>query len=551
MLRSLTIVNYALIESLSIDFLSGYSVITGETGAGKSIIIGALSLILGNRADLTVLNDDTKKCIIEGVFDSNKHLRKFFSDNDLDEDDVIILRRELLPSGKSRAFINDSPVNLKLLNDLGNMLVNIHSQHQTLQLSEAYFQLNVLDGYVGNEDLVAEYKLLYNSYNQAKLELKKLLDSKDVALRDEDYFRFQFTELNSAKLDANEIAELEERCAILENSEEIKLALSEASYILTDEQSSLIHSLSRLTKVLGSIDKYFVHSNDILKRLESMLIEANDISDEINMLNSRDDFDPEELQNISDRLNLAYSLMKKHKVNSIEDLIEVKNNFEEKLNQIENFESDIEDVQEKLKSLEKKLSDKSEMIHSYRKAGSVKLQASIALVLRELGMKDAEFYIDVKKLPDYTANGRDAVKFMFSANLGSKAGDISKIASGGELSRLMLAIKSQITQKQMLPTIIFDEIDTGVSGDIAAKVAKIMLNMSKNHQVITITHLPQIASRANNHYKVAKSVSGSKATTNILMLSHDDRVREVASLISNEHITETSLKAAKEMISEN
>jgi len=549
MLRSLSIINYALIHSLEIDFEDGFSVITGETGAGKSIIIGALSLLLGKRADPKILRDSTKKCIVEGVFDNGSlQLRKVFSNNDLDYDDQTIIRREILPSGKSRAFINDTPVNLGLLSNIGNRFVNIHSQHQTLQLSDSSFQLNVLDDFISKPSILINYQNNYNTFISLSDKLEKLIEQNTVALKDQDYYNFQFDELSAAALDKEQVDELEERVKFLEHAEEIKQALSETEAILGNEESSVIDRLQNLERIIGNIQPYLHEANELTKRLSSISIELKDILYEIEALNSDDDFDPMELQLVNDKLSVVYSLIQKHNVQSVDELIIIRDDYEAKLLSISSLDDEIINLKKDSGIAENNLKQKAKILHEARLSASNKFSMAIIKVLKQLGMKDAGFNVQVELLPNYTITGIDKVLFMFNANLGIQPGEISKIASGGELSRLMLAIKSLINKKQMMPTVIFDEIDSGVSGDIAGKVASILKNMAQKHQVISISHLPQIASKADHHYKVYKLSENKTTTSTINKLGDEERVEELAKMLSSEKVTKTAMDVARELL---
>ncbi len=552
MLKSLSITNYALIDSLEISFESGFSVITGETGAGKSIILGALSLILGKRADPTVLKDKSKKCIIEGVFDNDMlQLKSFFTDNDLDYDEQTIIRREIMPSGKSRAFINDTPVNLSLLNTIGNRFVNIHSQHQTLQLSDALFQLIVLDDFVNKPNLLHEYQNIYYSYNSLSKKLEKLIEQNNLALKDEDYFNFQFDELNNASLNAEVVEELEKRARFLEHAEEIKMALTESESILNNnDNNAIIDGLQKVELILTNIQPYLSGAGELVSRLNSLSIELKDIYGEIESLNVNDDFDPQELLLVNDKLSLVYSLIQKHRVQTVDELIVVRNDYEEKLLSINLLDEEINRVKKDLQVVEEKLKHKANKLHEARINGSSKFSYAVIQVLKKLGMKDAGFDVNIEQTASFTNNGTDKVLFMFNANLGIQSGEISKIASGGELSRLMLAIKSLISQKQMLPTVIFDEIDSGVSGEIAGKVGGILKKMALKHQVISISHLPQIASKADFHYKVYKQKNNNSISSTINLLNDDERVEELAKMLSSEKVTETAKDVARELMSD-
>ena len=551
MLKSLSITNYALIESLEIYFEDGFSVITGETGAGKSIIIGALSLILGKRSDPNVLKDKNKKCVIEGIFDNgNLPLAKLFAINDLDYDIQTIIRREILPSGKSRAFINDTPVNLTLLSSIGNQFVNIHSQHQTLQLSDAMFQLNVLDDFINKPKLLQDYKEIYETHNLLSKKLEQLVELNNKAIVDEDYFNFQFNELNNASLDKESFEKLEERAKFLEHAEEIRLALSQTESILNNDEDSAINNLLNAEKLIENIVPYLSDAEELHSRITSVSIELKDIISEIESLNSDDDFDPAELQLINDKLNTVYTLIQKHRVKSVSELIEIRDDYQKKLLSLSSLDLEIETAKKELQVIENKLQQKANVLRESRINSSENFSKAITKVLKQLGMKDAGFAVKVELLPKFTSLGVDKVSFMFNANLGSRLGEISKIASGGELSRLMLAVKSLINKKQLLPTIVFDEIDSGVSGEIAGRVGAILKTMAKKHQVISISHLPQIASKANHHYKVYKLTKNNTTTSTISKLSQDDRVLETAKMLSNEKVTETAMDVARELIGE-
>lgn len=551
MLKSLSISNYALIENLEIDFAAGFSVITGETGAGKSIILGALSLILGRRADPSVLRDKSKKCIIEGVFDNgNLSLQKFFTDNDLDYDNQTIIRREILPSGKSRAFINDTPVNLGLLVYLGNKFVNIHSQHQTLQLSEASFQLNVLDDFINKPDLLTRYKNVYERFNYLSKRLDQLTELNNQAIKDEDYLTYQLEELNNVSLNTEDIDELESRAQYLEHAEEIKLALSNAESILSNDENAVTDSLSELTKIIRNIQSYLPDMKGLVQRLDSLTIELKDIQAEIESLNRDDNFDTNELQLINEKLSAVYSLIHKHHVKTVTELIVVRNEYEEKLNGISSMGEEMESLKKEILVVEKALNENADALHELRINGCDGFSNAVLAILKQLGMKDAGFVTRIEKLSGFGIEGFDKVQFVFNANLGVEPGEISKIASGGELSRLMLAIKSLINKKQMLPTVIFDEIDAGVSGEIAGKVGGIIKKMAEKHQVISITHLPQIASKADHHYKVHKLSANNSTTITINILNDEGRVEELAKILSNEKVTATALNVARELMSD-
>jgi DNA repair protein RecN (Recombination protein N) len=551
MLKHLQINNYVLIDDLEVIFNSGFSVLTGETGAGKSIILGALGLILGNRAESNILRDDSRKCIIEGVFRNSDIVPKqFFTENDLDYSDEIFLRREILPSGKSRAFVNDTPVNLKLLGEIGNLLVNIHSQHQTLQLSNSVFQQEVIDHYSGNSDLLKDYLTVYNEYTKAKKDLEALRNEIAEAARDEDYLRFQMNELSSVELNKDSFTEMEERARILEHSEEIIAGIAEAQQILNDDENSIFTYLIKLKHIIMKIEKFLPAESKILDRLVSINIELEDISSELVDVTPDEDFDATDLQNLLDSIDAVYTLLKKYKFTDVEELSMLKSEISKQLSNIENQDHNISEAEKAVDDLKRKLKDIALHLHKKRNTGAKKFENEVTDMIKQLGMKHAGFEVYITKSDEFLPTGMDIIKFMFNANKGVAPGEIGKIASGGELSRLMLAIKSLINQKQMLPTVIFDEIDSGVSGDIAGKVGKIMKNMSVDHQVIAITHLPQIASKADHHYKVLKIDGDSSTTSTIQLLNNNERVDELSIMLSAEKVTETARKVAREMLEE-
>ncbi|HJN05652.1 MAG TPA: AAA family ATPase, partial [Bacteroidales bacterium] len=426
MLKSLSIVNYALIENIEIGFTEGFSVITGETGAGKSIILGAFSMILGKRADLNILRNKSKKCVIEGVFDNrNLSLQKFFADNDLDYDNQTIIRREILPSGKSRAFINDTPVNLGLLVYLGNKFVNVHSQHETLQLSDASFQLNVLDDFINKPNLLTKYKNVYERYNSLTSRLEQLIELNNKAIKDEDYLKYQLEELNNVSLNTQDIDELETRAQYLEHAEEIKLALANAESILNNDESSLTNNLSELTKIVGNIQSYLPNVKTIVQRLNSLTIELKDIQDEIEIMNRDDNFDTRELQLVNEKLSAVYSLIHKHHVQTVTELINVKKEYEEKLNSISSMGEEIEAINNELSTVKKELIENANELHDVRINGCDSFSNAVLTILRQVGMKDAGFVTRIEKLPEFGIAGLDKVQFVFNANLGVEPGEIS------------------------------------------------------------------------------------------------------------------------------
>ena len=549
MLTSLSIHNYALINQLSIDFSSGLSIITGETGAGKSILLGALGLVLGNRADLSSLKDTSRKCIVEAkVSIANYNLKDFFEKVDLDYEDTTILRREILPSGKSRAFVNDTPVTLSILNELRSKLIDVHSQHQTMELSDASFQFTVLDALTKNANKVASYKRGVYQLHQLKKELENLESNQREINLQYDYNSHLFKELEDANLQVDEQNNLEEKLEKLNNIEDIKLNLAEALDLSVNEEVGIQNLLNTLENRLSKIASFSKEYQDVSDRITSVKIEIDDIVSELETANENVEFNPNEAEEINDRLQLLYNLQKKHAVNSNQELVNVLEDLSDKVRQVESAvevinhkKKEIEDVSGKLDQIALKITDT-------RKKIIPNLKKKLELLLSGLGMENARFSINIKPTSKYFSNGKDELEFLFSANKGGNFGELKKVASGGELSRIMLAVKKVLSENTQLPTIIFDEIDTGVSGEVSNKIAAIMQQMSKHMQVISITHLPQVAAKGDNHYKVYKEEINSVTTTNLRLLSADERIVEIAEMLSGKEISETAITHAKELL---
>lgn len=549
MLTRLTISNYALINELNVEFHSGLNSVTGETGAGKSIILGALGLILGNRADLSVLKNKDEKCIIEGNFEIGSYnLDGFFEENDLDFDTSTILRREIVPSGKSRAFINDTPVNLKTMQDLGLKLIDIHSQHQNLELGNQKFQLDLVDTVSGSSLVLTEYKRLYADYKSLQKKREALIQKSEKANADLDYFQFQFNQLDEANLIANEQEELESELEKLTHAEEIKTALVQVQSLLDDEALSAIQNIKESRKVLEIIQQYMVEFPALTERLQSCFLELKDILEETGMLAERIEHDPARIEQVNDRLNLIYSLQQKHHVANISELIEIRDSFLAKINEAVGFDEEIKAIEKQLEQAQKKLEKKSEELTQIRIKSFSKIQQSVVADLRQLGMEKTRFEIVYQALSDFKTSGKDAVSFLFSANVDSAPAEISKIASGGEMSRLMLAIKNLLRNSKALPTVIFDEIDSGVSGEIAVKMGNILKSFSTSTQIINITHLPQIAAKGDAHFMVYKFEKEGKTYTSIKQLNDTERVEELAKMVGGESLTDSTIKTAKELM---
>jgi len=549
LLTSLSIQNYALINQLSIDFTDGLSIITGETGAGKSILLGALGLVLGNRADTSTLKDTSKKCVVEAQLSiSNYNLEDFFIAVDIDYEAETIIRREILPSGKSRAFVNDTPVKLSVLNDLKSKLIDVHSQHQTLELSDADFQFHILDALAKNTQKLASYQRGLQQLKVYQKELLELETQQREANQQYDYNLHLFNELNEANLIADEQLELEEKLEKLNNVEEIQLNLSEAVHIASADEIGIQTLLNTLENRLQKIAPFSKEYEEISNRITSIKIELDDIVAELEDAIESIDSNPNELEKLNDRLQLIYNLQKKHYVNAIPELLEIQEALSVKVDQVENAEGIINKKQQQIQEVSTKLDEVATLISSARKKIIPNLKKELEYLLSELGMPEARFSIELSKSDSFLSNGKDKLNFLFSANKGGSFGELKKVASGGELSRIMLTIKKILSENTQLPTIIFDEIDTGVSGEISNKIAKIMQQMSTQMQVITITHLPQIAAKGNQHYKVFKEDVAGVTTTNLKQLSEDERIVEIAEMLSGKDISDSAITHAKELL---
>jgi len=549
LLVSISIKNYALINELHIDFSSGLSIITGETGAGKSILLGALGLVLGNRADSSSLKNTTTKCVVEAIISIDTYnLQDFFETEDIDYESNTILRREILPSGKSRAFVNDTPVTLLVLTALRARLIDIHSQHQTLQVSDQKFQFQLMDAVANNESKLASYKSGLASYTKEKKRLEEIQLTQREASLQYDYNSHLYNELLEAKLLEDEQELLEEKLDKINNVEEIKQNLSEALQLTTDENIGIQNLLFSLEQKLAKIASYSGEYQELLDRISSVKIESDDIIGEIETAYESVDFNPTEAEQLNDRLQLIYNLQKKHYVNTISELLTIQSELFKKVNTVENAEQSLLDQETIVKGIANKLDAVALKISDARSKIILKLSKQLADILADLGMPHARFQIKNTLSENYYKNGKDSLEFLFSANKGGQYGELKKVASGGELSRVMLAIKKILSENSQLPTIIFDEIDSGVSGEISNKMAHIMSQMSQKMQVITITHLPQIAAKGNQHYKVFKEEVNNITTTNLKQLSEDERIVEIAEMLSGKNISDSALTHAKELL---
>lgn len=549
MLQTLYIKNFALIEHLHIDFSNRLSIITGETGAGKSILLGALGLVLGRRADLTSLKDKEQKCIVEAHFKINDYpLKDFFTENDLDYEDVAIIRREILPSGKSRAFINDSPVNLQELQELGDFLIDIHSQQQTRELSDEQYQLQILDAVAGNAENIAVYKKQLSGYKQLLAELKKLQTQKDTLAKEQDYNTFLLNELLTANLKEGEQEEMEQELEKLGNVEMIKEALAKALALANEEQIGVVQNLKEIRTSLQKISGLSPEYAQLLERLSSLLIEFDDINSEIEANVESLSDDPERLRYINQKLQLIYTLQKKHQVGTVAELLAIQNDLDNKVVMADEMDGDIEKLQQEAETAKIAIDATALQISNKRKDAVPVLTDKITAILAQLGMPNARFKFEINHADAYHSTGKDEVQLLFSANKGTDFGLLKKVASGGEMSRIMLAVKATLAEYSKLPTIIFDEIDTGVSGEVANKMGDIMKAMSRNMQVFAITHLPQIASKGDWHYKVFKTTQGDTTVSELKQLDAEERVREIAEMLSGKDITDSALNHARALL---
>ena len=549
MLASISIKNYALINELHIDFSSGLSIITGETGAGKSILLGALGLVLGNRADSSTLKNTTRKCIVEAILSVEKYnLQDFFETEDIDYEINTIIRREILPSGKSRAFVNDTPVTLSVLTALRSKLIDIHSQHQTLQVSDQQFQFQLLDVFANNESKLASYQRGLTQYTSEKKKLEEILQAQREANLQYDYNSHLYNELLEANLVEDEQEALEEKLEKINNVEEIKQNLSEALQLTTDDTIGIQNLLYSLENKLTKIAPYSKEYQELSERISSVKIELDDIVSELESANEQVDFNPLEATQLNDRLQLIYNLQKKHYVNSISALLIILEELSTKVSTVENAEQRLLDQETIVTEIANKLDAIALKISEARKRIIPTVSKQLEAILDNLGMSHARFQIQNNITEQYYKNGKDVLSFLFSANKGGQFGELKKVASGGELSRIMLAIKKVMSENSQLPTIIFDEIDSGVSGEISNKMAHIMSQMSQQMQVITITHLPQIAAKGNQHYKVYKEELNNTTTTSLKQLSEDERIVEIAEMLSGKNISDSALTHARELL---
>ncbi len=549
MLKSLSIRNYALIDALEIDISAGFTTITGETGAGKSIILDALSLIIGQRADAQVLLDKSKKCVIEACFDiANYHLTEFFKRNELDFDATLLIRREINPEGKSRAFINDTPVNVSQLKELGDKLIDIHSQHKTLQINETEFQLYVIDSYAGILDEVKAYKSKFIHLREQKKELQHLKETEAKAKADNDYYTFLYTELETANLIENEQTDLEQELDLLNHVELIKSTLNKALYALNHAENNILQQAVSIHNQLTQIAAFDKDLEENAQRLHSLNIELKDITAELERIEERTLFNPERSEHINLRLNELYRLQQKHRVSTVKELMDIRNDLDNKIQDSASLETKIKTLETAIQVKEKDLLTAAETLSLKRKKVFAEIEQKAVQILIKLGMPNVRVKTENNRSVVMKEHGLDDIVFTFSANKGSEMKAIDKVASGGELSRLMLAFKSLISEKKLLPTIIFDEIDSGVSGEVASQTGLIMKKLSEGMQVIAITHLPQIAAKGTTHFQVYKVSDKHSTYVKIRTLEAQSRVEAIAEMLSGNNITEASLVTARELL---
>lgn len=551
MLSQLRVQNFALIKDLNTYFHPQMNIITGETGAGKSILLGALGLILGERADVKSLGNMNEKCVVEGTFDIKGYgLEEFFTENELDYDDTTIVRREITEAGKSRTFINDTPVPLTVLKELGSRLVSIHSQHETLGLNDRSFQLSVVDSFAGHFQLLKDYKELYRRYKQADARLKTLQAEDEAAKRDLDYATFLYTELLEAKLQPNEQQILEKEQELLSHADEIKQNAQNAYHLLAESEIPAIDLLNQAKTLATTAGKNDERLAALAQRIDSTMIELKDVAKELNTISDSIHADEERLFSINERLQLLYNLLKKHHCTTVEEVLQIQQQLANKLDAASGRDEEIAQLAESCLQMRHNLDAMATAISQNRHQQCLPIQNNVAEVLHQVGMPNAKMEVNILPLADNELNetGKDNVNFLFSSNPGSALQPLSKVASGGELSRLMLAIKSLVADNIKLPTLIFDEIDTGISGEVAAKTGRVMKKLAGNHQVISVTHLPQIAGTGHRHFFVYKEVKNNTTETHLKQLTEEQRVQEIAKMISGDTPSESALANARELL---
>ena len=549
MLKTLSIKNYALIDDLKVDFPKGFIIITGETGSGKSIMLDALSLVLGKRADMSALRNKDEKCVIEAEFSlQNYEFQSLFNELEIDYDPQTIIRREILPSGKSRAFVNDSPVTLDVLSRLGEVLVDIHSQHQTLSLSDTAFQFEIIDAMAENKSLLEEYQRLLVLLKNEQKKLQELIDFQQTANKEYDYNLHQLKELKSVTLGEGILEELEESYEEASNIEEIKESVAESLYLLNDENIGILNNLRELRRAFSNLTEYKQQYRELYERIDSAFLDLEDLSRDVADIDENIETDPENLEEISKQLNKIYSLQQKHKVTTVEELMSIQERLEKAVSKTESADFDLKEQQELVAKQQAETSKKATELHKTREKVIPTLNKQLENFMHKLGMPNGRFDIKLTSTSHFFNNGNDELSFLFSANKGGDFGPLKKVASGGELSRIMLAVKAIMAAHTALPTIMFDEIDTGVSGEISQKMGDIMKQMSKNRQVFAITHLPQIAAKGAYHFKVFKEDITGKTTTHLKMLTEQERISELSEMLEGKNSGESARNHAIELL---
>ena len=549
MLKQLHISNYALIDELSVSFESGFNVITGETGAGKSILLGALGFALGDRADTNVLYNKDKKCVVEAEFSlDDDTLKPLFEANDLDFETDCIFRRELNPQKKSRAFVNDTPVALQTMKELGSLLVDIHSQHDSLLLTDADFQLRLLDNIAQNGSILVDYQAEYGNYNTLKRRLNELKEMATKNNAENDYLKFQLEELEKADLKEGEYIDIEQTLSVMENAEEIKTLLVAANGLMEDSETAILGQVNELASTLSCLKHLLPDTEDLSERIENLKVELKDIAYDLRRKEDDTQFDEGQLQSLQERYDLLSRLMMKHRVKEFEELIALRDSLKAKVNAFENIDEAIAQAEKHLKASEKQLSSLAKVLHDKRCQAATAFGEKVVALVQQLAMPFAQFQVSVESQDSFDSKGCDEIRFLFSANKGIAVDDLRRVASGGELSRLMLSIKSAVSSYNYIPTLIFDEIDTGVSGEVAAKIGGIMRQMGQSLQLISITHLPQVASQAEHHYFIYKDNEGTRTQSHIRVLNAEERVTEIAKMLSNDKVTPEALRAAEVLL---
>ena len=549
MLKQLQISNYALIDELSVRFETGFSVITGETGAGKSILLGALGFAMGDRTDTGVLYDKDKKCIVEAQFElTDEMLKPLFEAYDLDFDTECIFRRELSPQKKTRAFINDTPVSLQTMKDIGSRLVDIHSQHDSLLLTDAGFQLRLLDDIAQNGTLLSEYTSEYAQYNALKRKLNELREMASKNTAENDYLKFQLEELDKAQLKEGEYADIEQTLSVMENAEEIKSLLVTANSLMDDSDNALLGQFNSLSSTLQRMQHLMPDTENLAERINNLKVELKDIAYDLRRKEDEIQFDDGMLQSLQERYDLLNRLVMKHHVQEPDMLIALRDSLREKVDAFENIDEAISQTESILKESEKRLTQQAKALHDRRCKAAKVFDEKVTALVRQLAMPFASFQVEVASQEQFSNMGCDSIRFLFSANKGIAPDDLRRVASGGELSRLMLSIKSAVSSYNYIPTLIFDEIDTGVSGEVAARIGDIMRQMGSTLQLISITHLPQVASQAAHHFFIYKDNSGTRSQSHIRLLTNEERINEIAKMLSNDKVTPEALRAAEVLI---